>query len=88
MFEGDNQDHEDQRRELLTLLRATTVITTCPWIFMGYLLARYGGKQISHCHWSCYDSVETNMLKMVMILIESSTHNSSIEPDEGGNKQH
>ena len=44
--------------------------------------------KISYCHWSCYDSVETNMLKMVMILIESSTHNSSIEPDEGGNKQH
>ena len=43
MFEVDNQDHEDQRRELLTLLRATTFITTYPWIFMGYLLARYGG---------------------------------------------
>ena len=42
--------------------------------------------KISYCHWSCNDSVETNMLKMVMI--ESSTHNSSIEPDEGGNKQH
>ena len=44
MFEVDNQDHEDQRRELLTLLRATTVITSCPWIFMGCLLARYGGQ--------------------------------------------
>ena len=44
--------------------------------------------KINHCHWSCYDSVETNMLKMVMILIEWCTHNSSIEPDEGGNKQH
>ena len=42
MFEVDNQDHEDQRRELLTLLKATTVITTCPWI-LGCLLAKYGG---------------------------------------------
>ena len=39
MFEVDNQDHEDQRRELLTLLKATTVITTYPWIVIGCLLA-------------------------------------------------
>ena len=84
MFEVANQDHEDQRRELLTLLRATTVITTCPWIFMGCLLANMVVMIVviktSHCHWRCYDSVETNMLKMV--VIESCTHNSSIEPDE------
>ena len=43
--------------------------------------------KINHCHWICNDSIEKKyMLKMV--VIQSSTHNSSIEPDEGGNKQH
>ena len=38
MFEVDNQDHEDQRRELLTLLKATTVITTYPWVVIGFCI--------------------------------------------------
>ena len=62
MFEVDNQDHEDQRRELLTLLRATTVITTCRWIFMGCLPANMVAMivwiKISHYHWSCYETIK------------------------------